>query len=91
MLHERPYVQCSSGLGNLKLFAVLSLMQLGLYVMRHLWWELGEGYRLLTVPNPPVLAYFTNLVADERPGTAAVWHVAGIELVNMTLVQFITQ
>lgn len=46
-----------------------------------------ECCRALTVPTPPVIVYYTNLVVDERPDAAAVWQVADIEFVMMTLVR----
>lgn len=47
-----------------------------------------EYWRIFTVPTFPDLAYYSSLVVYERPGTAAVWIVAGIEFVTMALVRF---
>lgn len=47
-----------------------------------------ECYRNLAVHIPPVLAYYLNLVVDELPGTAAVWHIPTIEFDMMALVGF---
>lgn len=37
-----------------------------------------ECCRILTVPTPPGLAYYWNLVVGERPGAAVVWLIAAV-------------
>lgn len=44
------------------------------------WWERVEFCSVLTIPTPPILAYYSNLVLDKRPGAAAERDIAAIEL-----------
>lgn len=77
------------GWQNVELFAVPPFMRSQLYAVRPSWWERVEYCRVLTVPSTPVLAYYTNLVVEERPGAARVWNTAAIEFITMALVRFL--
>lgn len=41
---------------------------------------------VLTAPTTLVLAYYTNLVVDERPGAAKILHFVFIEFVTKAMV-----
>lgn len=73
----------------MELFAVPPLVRPRLYAALPSWWERVECCHVLTVPTPPVLAYFTNLVVVERPGTAAVRKNAALEFFTKVLVRFL--
>lgn len=50
------------------------------------WWECFEYGCFLTIPVPPILAYYWNSHVDERAGALAVLHITAIEIVIMALV-----
>lgn len=53
------------------------------------WWERTECCGVLSVPTPPVLTYYSTLVVSCRPGPDAVWHVAALQLVAMSLMRIL--
>lgn len=74
---------------NMNLFFVPQLMQPRLYAWHPSWWERLECFCVLTVPIAPVLANYTNIVVNERPSAAVVWHIAAMELATMVHMQFL--
>lgn len=42
-----------------------------------------------SVPALLVLAYFSNIIVDDRSCAGAVWHVASFELVTLALERFL--
>lgn len=57
--------------------------------MRPEWWGRVECCRILSVPTPPILDYYTNLVLDDHSGAMTVWLVAALELVILALLRFL--
>lgn len=60
-----------------------------LYAGCPLWWERVQCYRILTVPTPPVLAYYWNDVVIGRLGTGVLCHFAALEFLTLALVPFL--
>lgn len=85
--YDRIYLR--SNWQNVELFAVLASSRNQIYKEYPPWWERVECYHTLSVPTPPVLAYYSNAVSRNQPDAGVVLHVAALEFVTWALMHFL--
>lgn len=78
-----------AGWRNVELFAVLRSSKNKLLAESLQWCERVECCRILSVPAPRVLVYYSNAVISDHPNGGVIWNVAALELVTLERMSFL--